>query len=161
MKAVTATQLQAHACKATLDAAGVRPDQVDSVVIGNVLVTSQSDGIYIPRHTSLLCGVPIDRPALGVNRLCGSGFQSIVNGAQDIILGAAKISLTGGVDSMSLAPFVVRNVRFGTALGAPNAFEDSLWVIGILNKFFNLFPLLFLFYLNQILSIYETLSLLK
>lgn len=65
---------------------------------------------------------------IGVNRLCGSGFQSIVNGAQDIQLGAAKIALTGGVDNMSLSPFIVRNVRFGTALGVPNAFEDSLWV---------------------------------
>lgn len=70
----------------------------------------------------------MDRPALGVNRLCGSGFQSIINGAQDILLGAAKMSLTGGVDSMSQAPFVVRNIRFGTTLGAPHAFEDSLWV---------------------------------
>lgn len=120
--------MQVHACKATLEAAGVRPDQVDSVIIGNVLVPSQSDGIYIPRHTSLLCGIPIERPALGVNRLCGSGFQSIVNGAQDIILGASNIVLTGGVDNMSLSPFIVRNVRFGTSLGVPNAFEDSLWV---------------------------------
>lgn len=74
------------------------------------------------------CGIPIDRPALGVNRLCGSGFQSVVNGAQDIILGAAKIALTGGVDNMSQSPFIVRNVRFGSALGVPNPFEDSLWV---------------------------------
>lgn len=86
---------------------------------------------------SLLTGIPIDRPALGVNRLCGSGFQSIVNGAQDIILGAAKISLTGGVDNMSLAPFIVRNIRFGSTLGVPNAFEDSLWVIFFL--FFAIF----------------------
>lgn len=74
-----------------------------------------------------MCGIPIDRPALGVNRLCGSGFQSIVNGAQDIILGAAKIALTGGVDNMSASPFIVRNVRFGSPLGVPNSFEDSLW----------------------------------
>lgn len=60
--------------------------------------------------------------------LCGSGFQSVVNGAQDILLGAAKIALTGGVDSMSMSPFIVRNVRFGTTLGVPTAFEDSLWV---------------------------------
>lgn len=68
-----------------------------------------------------------------MNRLCGSGFQAIVNGAQDIILGAARIALTGGVDSMSMAPYIVRNVRFGAPLGAPNAFEDSLWVL-YLNK---------------------------
>lgn len=89
---------------------------------------SQPDGIFLPRHVALHCGIPIDRPALGVNRLCGSGFQSIVNGAQDILLGAAKISLTGGVDNMSMAPFIVRNIRFGTGLGTPYAFEDSLWV---------------------------------
>lgn len=82
----------------------------------------------MPRHVSLHCGVPIDRPALGVNRLCGSGFQSIVNGAQDIMLGAAKISLTGGVDNMSMSPFIVRNIRFGAGFGIPHAFEDSLWV---------------------------------
>lgn len=63
-----------------------------------------------------------------MNRLCGSGFQSIVNGAQDILLGAAKISLTGGVDSMSLSPFIVRNIRFGAGFGVPHVFEDSLWV---------------------------------
>lgn len=74
------------------------------------------------------CGIPLERPALGVNRLCGSGFQAIVNGAQDILLGAAKISLTGGVDHMSQAPFVARNIRFGTALGTNYALEDSLWV---------------------------------
>lgn len=98
------------------------------MVIGNVLVSSQSDGIYLPRHTLLNCGIPVETPALGVNRLCGSGFQAVVNGAQDIVLGAARIALTGGVDNMSLSPFIVRNIRFGTALGANNAFEDSLWV---------------------------------
>lgn len=94
-----------------------------------LLQSSQTDGIYLPRHTALSCGIPIERPALGVNRLCGSGFQAIVNGAQDILVGAAKIALTGGVDNMSQAPFVVRNIRFGTTLGAPNVFEDSLWVM--------------------------------
>lgn len=76
----------------------------------------------------LHCGIPIDRPALGVNRLCGSGFQSIVNSAQDILVGAAKVSLSGGVDNMTQTPFTVRNVRFGTALGTNYTFEDSLWV---------------------------------
>jgi len=127
-KNTTGTQLQTAACKATLDVSGVRPDQVDSVVIGNVLVSSQADGAFLPRHVLLGCGIPIDRPALGVNRLCGSGFQAIINGAQDILLGAAKISLTGGVDSMSLAPFIARNIRFGTIFGTNYALEDSLWL---------------------------------
>lgn len=62
--------------------------------------STQTDGIYLPRHVSLNVGVPIDRPALGINRLCGSGFQAVINGAQDIILGAAKVALTGGVENM-------------------------------------------------------------
>lgn len=86
------------------------------------------DGAFLPRHVLLHCGIPIEKPALGVNRLCGSGFQAVVNGAQDIILGAAKISLTGGVDNMSQTPFTVRNIRFGSTLGAKYNFEDSLWV---------------------------------
>lgn len=76
-------------------------------------------------------GIPIEKPALGVNRLCGSGFQAVVNCAQDIVLGAARIALAGGVDNMSQSPFIVRNVRFGTTLGANYTFEDSLWVIVI------------------------------
>lgn len=83
--------------------------------------------MLMPRHVSLNCGIPIDRPALGVNRLCGSGFQAIVNGAQDIMVGAGKIALTGGVDNMSQTPFTVRNIRFGTALGQAYSLEDSLW----------------------------------
>lgn len=96
--------------------------------------SSQADGIYLPRHTSLNCGIPIDRPALGVNRLCGSGFQAMVNGAQDILVGAARIALTGGVENMSMSPFIVRNIRFGSTLGADHRFEDSLWVNTMTNK---------------------------
>lgn len=81
----------------------------------------------MPRHVLLHTGIPIERPALGVNRLCGSGFQAIVNAAQDILLGTARISLAGGVDNMSLSPFIVRNVRFGTTLGGNYNLEDNLW----------------------------------
>ncbi|XP_063238114.1 3-ketoacyl-CoA thiolase, mitochondrial [Bacillus rossius redtenbacheri] len=124
----SATELQVVAAKAALAAGGIKPEVVDSVVIGNVLVASSSDGIFMPRHVQLRSGIPLDRPALGVNRLCGSGFQSIVNGAQFILSGDSKIVLTGGTDNMSQAPFAVRNVRFGTALGAAHEFEDTLWV---------------------------------
>lgn len=126
-KNITATQLQTAAALAALKDANLSPEKVDSVVIGHVMQSTQTDGIYLPRHVSLGVGIPIDRPALGINRLCGSGFQSIVNGAQDIILGAAKVALTGGVENMSQAPFAVRNVRFGTALGQNYNLEDSLW----------------------------------
>ncbi|XP_039759132.1 3-ketoacyl-CoA thiolase, mitochondrial [Pararge aegeria] len=123
----SATELQTIAAIAALKEAGVAPDQVDSVIVGQVMSASQTDGIYTPRHAALKAGIPQDRPALGVNRLCGSGFQSIVNSAQDILTGAARISLAGGVENMSQAPFAVRGVRFGTVLGSSYAFEDTLW----------------------------------
>jgi len=126
-KNVTATQLQTAAAIQALKDANLSADKIDAVVIGHVMQGTQTDGIYLPRHVSLGVGIPIETPALGINRLCGSGFQSVVNGAQDIILGSAKVALTGGVENMSQAPFTVRNVRFGTALGTPYNLEDSLW----------------------------------
>jgi len=123
----SSTELQIIAAKAALAAGNVDPKIVDSVVIGNVLMNTSSDGAFLPRHVLLHCGIPQDRHALGINRLCGSGFQSIVNGAQSIMCGESNVVLTGGVDSMSQAPHVVRNARFGIPLGAAYAFEDSLW----------------------------------
>lgn len=149
MKNINQTQLQTVAGKAALAEAGLKGEQVDTVIIGNVIAVSiilnillnvkhifrllsifqatSTDGIYVPRHVGLNCGVPIEKPALGINRLCGSGFQSIVNGAQDIIMGSAKVALTGGVENMSQSPFMVRNTRFGTVLGQNYAMEDGLW----------------------------------
>lgn len=88
---------------------------------------SSVDGIFMPRHVSLNCGIPIDKPALGINRLCGSGFQAVINGAQDILTGVAKVSLTGGVDNMTQTPYVARNMRFGVPLGQNVTMEDGLW----------------------------------
>lgn len=107
--------------------ANLSPEHVNSVIIGNILPFSQADGNFLPRHIALHSGIPIGTPALGVNRLCGSGFQSVVNGAQDILVGASKVALTGGVENMSQVPFLVRNVRFGTSFGTPYEFEDALW----------------------------------
>uniref|UniRef100_A0A336MAM4 CSON014492 protein n=1 Tax=Culicoides sonorensis TaxID=179676 RepID=A0A336MAM4_CULSO len=126
-KNVSATQLQTVAGKAALEQAGLKPDQIDSVNIGNVLSLSQTDGIYIPRHVQLKLGIPKEKGALGLNRLCGSGFQAVVSGAQDILVGAAKVSLTGGVDNMSQSPYVARGIRFGTTLGVNPQLEDALW----------------------------------
>jgi len=121
------TAMQTVAAQAAIKEANISPDKIDTVVIGNIMPHTQTDGIYLARHVSLNCGIPQEKPALAVNRLCGSGFQSIVNGAQDILVGGAKVVLTGGVESMSLAPYVARNMRFGTALGTNYALEDSLW----------------------------------
>lgn len=74
-------------------------------------------GPYIARHMALQAGVNIDTPCLTVNRLCGSGFQSVVNSAQDILLDDAQISVAAGAENMSMAPYIIRGVRFGTKLG--------------------------------------------
>ena len=124
----SATELSVVAATSALQSAGLKPEQIDSTVFGHVLVGSAADGGFLARHVSLKSGVPLERPAFGVNRLCGSGFQSIVCGAQSILVGESKVVLTGGAENMSQVPFVVRNVRFGTALGQKYEFEDMLWL---------------------------------
>uniref|UniRef100_A0A452GXC7 Uncharacterized protein n=1 Tax=Gopherus agassizii TaxID=38772 RepID=A0A452GXC7_9SAUR len=116
LKDFTATDLAECAARAALSAGKVSPEIIDSVIVGNVMQSS-SDAIYIARHVGLRVGVPIPVPALTVNRLCGSGFQSIANGCQEICLNESEVVLCGGSESMSQAPYVVRNIRFGTKFG--------------------------------------------
>ena len=126
LKDVSAIDLGAVAAKGALESTGVAPDEIDHAVIGNALQTS-GDAIYGARHVALKAGVPFDRPALTVNRLCGSGIQAIISGAQMIQLGEASTALVGGMESMSQAPHVVRGARSGFALGQ-GKLEDSLMV---------------------------------
>src|SRR5437667_10354677 len=116
LKEVSAIELGAIAARAALDVTGVAPDEIDHTVFGNALQTS-GDAIYGARHVALKAGIPFDRPALTVNRLCGSGIQSIVSGAQMIQLGEARTALVGGMESMSQAPHVIYGARSGFALG--------------------------------------------
>jgi acetyl-CoA acetyltransferase family protein len=126
LKDISAIDLGAVAARGALEATGVKPDEIDHTVIGNALQTS-GDAIYGARHVALKAGVPFDRPALTVNRLCGSGIQSIVSGAHMIQLGEAQTCLVGGMESMSQAPHVIRGARSGFALGQ-GKLEDSLMV---------------------------------
>ncbi|KAJ7423029.1 3-ketoacyl-CoA thiolase, mitochondrial [Pitangus sulphuratus] len=114
LKDFSATDLTEHAARAALAAGKVSPEIIDSVVVGNVMQSS-ADAIYIARHVGLRVGVPISVPALTVNRLCGSGFQSIANGCQEICLNESEVVLCGGAESMSQAPYAVRKL------------EDTLW----------------------------------
>ncbi|MFY0537144.1 acetyl-CoA C-acetyltransferase [Nannocystis pusilla] len=126
LKDFTATDLAVVAAKAALQAGGVSPEVVDTVVFGNVAQTS-ADAIYLARHVGLKSGVPVPVPALTVNRLCGSGFQAVVSGVHDILAGDAEIALVGGSESMSQAPHVGRGLRWGARLGVDLKLEDSLW----------------------------------
>ena len=125
LKDFSAIELGAIAARAAMTRTGVTPEQVEHVVFGNVLQTS-ADAVYGARHVSLKAGLPIEVPALTVNRLCGSGIQAAINGGQLIQLGEADVVLTGGMESMSQAPHVIRGLRSGLRLGQ-GALEDTLW----------------------------------
>ena len=125
LKDVSALELGAIAARAAFERTGVKPEWIDHTVVGNVLQTS-SDAIYGARHVALKAGVPIEVPALTVNRLCGSGIQSAVSGAQLIQLDEADIVLTGGIENMSQAPHVMRGLRSGLRLGQ-GKLEDYLY----------------------------------
>src|SRR3989440_4909066 len=126
LKDISAIDLGAIAARAAIDVTGVAAEDIDHTIMGNALQTS-GDAIYGARHVALKAGVPIDRPALTVNRLCGSGIQSIISGAQMIMLGEANTVLAGGMESMSQAPHVIRGARWGLKLGQ-GKLEDSLMV---------------------------------
>src|SRR5215470_1430268 len=125
LKDVSALELGAIAARGAFQKTGVKPEWIEHTVIGNVLQTS-ADAIYGARHVALNAGVPVDVPALTVNRLCGSGIQAAVSGGQMIQLGEADLVLTGGIESMSQAPHVIRGLRGGLKLGQ-GKLEDSLW----------------------------------
>jgi acetyl-CoA acetyltransferase family protein len=125
LKDLSAIELGAIAARAAMERTRVKPADVDHIVYGNVLQTS-SDAVYGARHVGLKAGLPIEVPALTVNRLCGSGIQAAVNGAQMILLGEADIVLSGGMESMSQAPHVIRGLRNGLRLGQ-GQLEDTLW----------------------------------
>src|SRR6188768_4248106 len=125
LKDISAIELGAIASRAALERTGVKPADVDHVVFGNVLQTS-SDAVYGARHVGLKAGLPIEVPAVTVNRLCGSGIQAAVSGAHLLLLGEADVVLTGGMENMSQAPHVIRGLRSGLRLGQ-GQLEDTLW----------------------------------
>ena len=126
LKDLTATDLGVHAARGALARAGLPADQVDHVIVGNALQTS-ADAIYLARHVALRAGCRIETPAVTVNRLCGSGFEAVIEGARQILLGESKVVLVGGTESMSQAPHVARGARWGYRFGQSPPLEDTLW----------------------------------
>src|SRR5467141_2619479 len=125
LKDLSAIDLGAHAARVAVERARVPAADLGHAVFGNALQT-YADAIYLARHVGLKAGLPIEVPAVTVNRLCGSGFEAITQGAQLILLGDADAVLAGGAESMSQAPHVVRGARWGLRLG-PAPLEDLLW----------------------------------
>src|SRR3954451_10159306 len=126
LKDFTAQELGAIAAKGAIERSKLSVEEFAHVIFGNAQQTS-GDALYGARHVGLRAGLPIETPALTVNRLCGSGMQSLVNAAQMIQLGEAATVLAGGMESMSQAPHVVRGARWGLGLGE-GKLEDSLMV---------------------------------
>ncbi len=125
---LSANDLGGHAIAAALADAGVAPEKIDHVVMGNAMQTSV-DAHYGGRHAALKAGIPIEVPALTVNRICGSGLQSMVNAAQMMMLGEAELTVAGGMESMSQAPFCVygHKMRAGVRFGSEPKMVDYLF----------------------------------
>ena len=123
---ISAIDLGVIAAKEALSRSGFAPEEMDHVIVGNALQTS-GDAIYGARHVGLKAGVPNHVPALTVNRLCGSGIQSVISAAEQIELGEATTILAGGMENMTQAPHVIRGARKGLKFGQ-SPMEDSLMV---------------------------------
>jgi acetyl-CoA acetyltransferase family protein len=124
-KDTSAIDLGAAAASAALERSATDPGDVDHVIFGNVIQTSP-DAVYMARHVGLKAGVPVEVSALTVNRLCGSGLQAMISGAQAMLLDEADTVLAGGAENMSQAPYQVRGARWGLRLGSTE-FQDYLW----------------------------------
>jgi acetyl-CoA acetyltransferase family protein len=116
LSTVSAIDLGVVAGKAAIEQAGIEADAIDHVIFGNVMQTSP-DAIYGARHVGLKCGVPVPSPAVTVNRLCGSGFEALIQGAALLRLGEATMVLAGGCENMTQAPHTIRGARKGFKLG--------------------------------------------
>lgn len=122
---ITATDLGAIAAKEALHRAKITGEDVDQVVFGNVQQSSK-DAHLLARHVGLKAGTPIDVPALTINRLCGTGLESVLTAVRYILTNEANVVLAGGTESMSQVPHVIRGMRWGSQLGAP-VVEDWVW----------------------------------
>ncbi|MDX1623505.1 MAG: acetyl-CoA C-acetyltransferase [Gemmatimonadota bacterium] len=125
LREISANDLGVVVAKAAVERSGFAPDEIDHVIFGNALQTSK-DAIYCARHVALKAGLPERTPAVTVNRLCGSGFESIIQATRQIVTGESEVVLAGGTENMSQAPHTVRGARWGIPLGQ-SKLGDVLW----------------------------------
>lgn len=128
LKKLSATDLGVHATQAALAAGNIDPQLIDSVFFGNV-IQSSPDAAYLARHVGLRAGLKQSTPCLTINRLCGSGFETVILGAQSIQLGDSQLSVCGGTENMSDCPLTLRgnDARWGVKLGTGLKLGDALW----------------------------------
>jgi acetyl-CoA C-acetyltransferase len=124
LKDVPAPNLGAVAIGAAVARAGLRPDEVETVVMGNVVQAGTK--MNPARQAAVHAGLPVSTPALTVNRVCGSGAQAIVSGAQEIALGTINVAVAGGMENMDLAPYLVPRGRWGYRLGDGQLYDSVL-----------------------------------
>lgn len=126
LKDHSATDLAVESTNAVLKSTDIAPEKIEHVIFGNALQTSP-DAIYLARHVALRCGIPKHVPAVTVNRLCGSGFETIIQAARHIILGEEEVILAGGTESMSMAPHCLWGARWGDMRLSDGNMVDLLW----------------------------------
>jgi acetyl-CoA C-acetyltransferase len=124
LKDMPAPDLGAVAIKEAVKRAGLRPDEIETVVMGNVVQAGVK--MNPARQAAVHAGIPVTTPAMTVNRVCGSGAQAIVSAAQEIMLGNAKAVVAGGMESMDLAPFLVARGRWGYRMGDGQLYDSML-----------------------------------
>lgn len=122
---ISPTDLGICATRAAIDKAGISAEDIDQVFYANI-GQSSADAFFLPRHIGLYSGIPLTVPAVMLQRICGSGFETIIAGAEQITLGKAKTALCGGTENMTLLPTASFGNRMGYALGNPG-FIDMLW----------------------------------
>lgn len=122
---VSPTDLGIYATKSALLHSGVKATDVDQLIYANI-GQSSADSYFLPRHIGLYSGIPNTIPALMVQRICGSGYETIISGAEQMELNKAGVALCGGTENMTLSPTAAFGNRLGYALGKPG-FVDMLW----------------------------------
>jgi len=115
LKDVPATELGAHAIKAALERASIAPEQVEDVLMGNVISAALGQGPA--RQAAIAAGIPVTTPAATINMLCGSGLRAITMAAESILCGRRQVTVAGGMESMSRAPFADTDTRWGSRMG--------------------------------------------
>ena len=126
LKDHSATDLGVESTTALFNATDIAPDKIEHVIFGNALQTSP-DAIYLARHVALRCRIPRQVPAVTVNRLCGSGFETVIQAARHILLGEEEVILAGGTENMSMAPHCLWGARWGDMRLSDGKMVDLLW----------------------------------